>query len=109
MVCKLNRSIYGLKQASRLWNVRFDQAIKSYGFELNLDEPCVYKRHQDKIVMFLVLYVDDILLIGNDVGVMSSIKVWLSSQFDMKDLGEAEYVVACEAAKGSCLAQEIPF
>ena len=49
--------------------------------------------------MFLVLYVDDILLIGNDVGVMSSIKVWLSSQFDMKDLGEAEYVVACEVAK----------
>ena len=38
--------------------------------------------------MFLVLYVDDILLIGNDLGVMSSVKVWLSSQFDMKDLGE---------------------
>ena len=51
------------------------QAIKSFGFEQNLDEPCVYKRHQDKVVMFLVLYVDNILLIGNDVGVMSSIKV----------------------------------
>ena len=45
----------------------------------------VYKRHQDKVVMFLVLYVDDVLLIGNDVGVMSSVKVWLSGQFDMKD------------------------
>ena len=41
MVCKLNRSIYGLKQASRLWNIRFDQAIKSFGFKQNLDEPCV--------------------------------------------------------------------
>ena len=50
-----------------------------------VDEPCVYKRHQDKVVMFLVLYVDDILLIGNDVGVMLSVKFWLSSQFDMKD------------------------
>ena len=79
IVCKLKRSIYGLKQASRLWNIRFDQAIKSFGFEQNLDEPCVYKRHQDKVVMFLVLHVDDILLIGNDVGVMSSVKVWLSS------------------------------
>ena len=86
MVCKLKRSIYGLKQTSRSWNIRFDQAIKSFVFEKNLDEPCVYKRHRDKVVMFLVLYIDDILLIGNDFGVMSSVKVWLSSQFDMKDL-----------------------
>ena len=93
MVCKLKMSIYGLKQASRSWNIRFDQAIKSFGFEHNLDEPCVYKRHQDKVVMFLVLYVDDILLIGNDVGVMSSVNVWLSSQFNMKDLGEANFIL----------------
>ena len=87
MVYKLKRSIYGLKEASRSWNIKFDQAIKSSGFEQNLDEPCVNKRHQDKVVMFLVLYVDDILLIGNDIRLMSSVKVWLSSQFDMKDLG----------------------
>ena len=43
--------------------------------------------------MFLVLYVDDILLIGNDVGVMSSVKFWLSSQFDMKDLREANFIL----------------
>ena len=41
----------------------------------NLDEPYVYKRHQDKVVMFLVLYIDDILLIGNDVMIISSVKV----------------------------------
>ena len=93
MVCKLKRSIYGLKQASRLWNIRFDKAIKLFGFEQNLDEPCVYKRHRNKVVMLIVLYVDDILLIGNDVGVMSSIKVCLSSQFDMKDLGEANFIL----------------
>ena len=46
-----------------------------------------------KVVMLLVLYVDDILLIGNDIGVMSSVKIWLSSQFDMKDLGEANYIL----------------
>ena len=43
--------------------------------------------------MFLVLYVDDILLIENDVGIMSLVKVWLSSQFDMKDLGEANFIL----------------
>ena len=93
MVCKLKRSIYGLKQASRSWNIRIDQAIKSFGFEQNLDEPYVYKRHQDKLVIFLVLYVDDILLIGNDVGVMSLVKIWLSGQFDIKNLGEASYIL----------------
>ena len=43
--------------------------------------------------MFLVLYVDDILLIGNDVRAMSSLKVWLSSQFDMKDFGKANFIL----------------
>ena len=93
IVCKLKRSIYGLKQASRSWNIKFEQAIKLFGFKQNLDESCVYKRHRDKVVMFLVLYVDDILLIGNDVEVMPSIKVWLSCQFDMKDLGEANFIL----------------
>ena len=93
LVCKLKRSIYGLKQASRSWNIKFDQVIKSFGFEQNLDKTCVYKRHRDKVIMFLVLYVDDILLIGNDVGVMSSVKICLSSQFDMKDLDEANFIL----------------
>ena len=73
-VCKLQRSIYGLKQASRSSNIRFDDVIKTYGFEQNVDEPCVYKRIINKKVVFLVLYVDDILLIGNDVRVLSDVK-----------------------------------
>ncbi|KAA0058244.1 gag/pol protein [Cucumis melo var. makuwa] len=75
-VCKLNRSIYGLKQASRSWNIRFDTAIKSYGFDQNVDEPCVYKKINKGKIAFLVLYVDDILLIGNDVGYLTDAKAW---------------------------------
>ena len=45
------------------------------------------------IVVFLILYVDDILLIGNDVGKLSDVKAWLAKQFDMEDLGEAAYVL----------------
>ena len=70
-VCKLIRSIYGLKQASCSWNIRFDEAIKLFGFSQNMDEPCVYKKVIGSTITFLVLYVNDILLIGNDVGVMS--------------------------------------
>ena len=54
-VCELKRSIYGLKQTSHSWNKRFDQAIKMYGFDQNIDEPCVYKRIQNDKVIFLML------------------------------------------------------
>ena len=73
--------------------MRFDEAIKSYDFIQNEDEPCVYKKISRSAITFLVLYVDDILLIGNDVGMLSSVKAWLSKNFSMKDLGEATYVL----------------
>ena len=87
------RSIYGLKQASRSWNIRFDEAIRSYDFVKNEDEPCVYRKVSGSAISFLVLYVDDILIIGNDVGMLSTVKAWLSRQFSMKDLGEASYIL----------------
>ncbi|KAK8662696.1 hypothetical protein V6N13_024587 [Hibiscus sabdariffa] len=92
-VCKLQRSIYGLKQASRSWNLRFNDAIKEFGFIRNEDEPCVYKKFSGSIVSFLILYVDDILIIGNDIPTLQSVKAWLSSCFSMKDLGEAAYIL----------------
>ncbi|KAH9752839.1 hypothetical protein KPL71_014867 [Citrus sinensis] len=92
-VCKLRKSIYGLKRASRSWNIRFDDAIKSFGFIKNEDEPCVYKKVSGSAITFLVLYVDDILLIVNDIGQMSSVKIWLSQNFSMKDLGDAMYIL----------------
>src|SRR3954464_12886746 len=65
-VCKLQRSIYGLKQASQSWNLRFDEVIKAIGFIQNVEEFCVYKKQSWSSIAFHVLYVDDILLIGND-------------------------------------------
>ena len=95
-VCKLLRSTYELKQASRSLNLRFDETIKTYGFEQNVDEPCVYKYIKEKKVVFLVIYVDDILLIGNDVETLSNVKKWLAEQFQMKDLGEASYILGIQ-------------
>ena len=95
-VCKLLRSIYGLKQASRSWNLRFDEMIKTFGFKQNVDEPCVYKYIKETKVVFLVLYVDDILLIGNDIGLLSDVKKWLVEKFQMKDLGQASYVLGIQ-------------
>ena len=95
-VCKLLKSIYGLKQASRSWNITFDETIKTYGFEQNVDEACVNKYIKGKVVVFLVLYVDDIFLIGNNVETLSNVKKWLAEKFQMKDLGEASYVLGIQ-------------
>ncbi|GJZ18544.1 retrotransposon protein, putative, ty1-copia subclass [Tanacetum coccineum] len=69
-VCKLQRSIYGLKQASRSWNKRFDEEIKRFGFAQNLDEPC-----------------------GNHIPSLQSVKNYLGKCFSMKDLGEAAFIL----------------
>ena len=73
--------------------MHFDETIKTYGFEQNIDEPCVYKYIKENKVVFLVLYVDDILPIGNDVETLSNVKKWLAEQFQMKYLGEASYIL----------------
>ncbi|KAL9265983.1 Retrovirus-related Pol polyprotein from transposon TNT 1-94-like protein, partial [Drosera capensis] len=66
MVCKLRKSIYGLKQAYRQWYHKFHQVILSYGFEMNVVDDCVYHKFSGSKFIFLVLYVDDILLATND-------------------------------------------
>ncbi|WVZ81432.1 LOW QUALITY PROTEIN: hypothetical protein U9M48_028809 [Paspalum notatum var. saurae] len=90
-VCKILKSIYGLKQASRTWNLRFDE--KGFGFIKNVEEPCVYKKVSGSALVFLVLYVDDILLIGNDIPMLEAVKDSLRKSFSMKDLGEAAYIL----------------
>jgi len=72
-ICKLQKSIYGLKQASQSWNIRFDEVVKGFGFIKNEEEACVYKKESESYVAFLILYVDDILLIGNNIPMLESV------------------------------------
>ena len=92
-VCKLQRSIYGLVQASRSWNLRFDEVIKAFGFVQAYGEACIYKKVSGSSVAFLILYVDEILLTGNNVELLESINDYLNKSFSMKDLGEAAYIL----------------
>ncbi|GKE28656.1 retrotransposon protein, putative, ty1-copia subclass [Tanacetum coccineum] len=92
-VSKLQRSIYGLMQASRSWNKRFDEEIKKFGFHQNLDEPCVYQKASGSNVIFLILYVEDIILIGNHIPSLPEVKTYLGKCFSMKDLGEAAFIL----------------
>ena len=79
---QLQRSIYGLKQASRSWNLRFYEVVRSYGFIKNTEESCVYKMVSGSAIVFLILYVDDILLIGNNVTFLNKVKESLKNSFD---------------------------
>ncbi|RVW92863.1 Retrovirus-related Pol polyprotein from transposon TNT 1-94 [Vitis vinifera] len=96
LVCRLKRSIYGLKQASRQWYRKFDQVITSFGFKENTVDQCIYLKFSGSKFIILVLYVDDILLASSDVGLLHETKRFLSSKFDMKDLGNASFVLGIQ-------------
>ena len=80
-------------QASRSWNIRFHSVIKAYGFIQTFGEARIYKKVSGSSVAFLILYVDDILLIGVDIEFLDSIIGYLNKIFSMKDLGEASYML----------------
>ena len=92
-MCKLQQCIYGLVQASRSWNICFDELIKAYGFIQTFGEPCIYKKVSGRSVAFLILYVGDILLIVNDTEFLNSIKGYMNKSFSMKDLGKVAYIL----------------
>ena len=96
MVCKLNKSIYGLKQASRQWYIKFDQVVTNDGFEENKMDDCIYIKVSGSKFIFMVLYVDDILLASSDLSLLHTTKKMLAANFDMKDLGEAHFVLGIE-------------
>nr|GFC21131.1 putative polyprotein [Tanacetum cinerariifolium] len=97
-----NRSIYGLKQASRQWNKRFDDEIKKFGFTQNRDEPCVYLKASGSNITFLILYLDDILIMGYSIPMLQSVKTYLGKCFAMKDLDDLkrELKVSCYTDAG---------
>ena len=92
-VCKLQRSIYGLKKSSRQWYLRFHKVILTYDFKMIDEDHCVYVKRTSGKFAILSLYVDDILIVGSDKEYLMDIKRWLSTHFDMQDMGEANYIL----------------
>ena len=96
MVCELKKSIYGLKQASRQWYLKFNDTITSFRFKENIVDQCIYLKVNESKFIILILYIDDILLATNDLGLLHETKKFLSENFEMKDMGEASYVIGIE-------------
>ena len=93
LACKLKKSIYWLKQASRQWYLKFNDAITSFGFKENTVDRCIYLKVSGSKFILLSLYVNDILLASSDLGLLHETKKFLSKNFEMKDMGEANYVI----------------
>eukprot|EP00253_Pinus_taeda_P004048 PITA_04048 len=96
LVCKLKKSLYGLKQSPKKWNQKFDTFIWGLGFTRSKADHCVYFKLIGDRVIYLVVYVDDMLLIGNDKEIIQDLKTHFFSKFDMKDLGAANYILGTE-------------
>ena len=83
----------------RSWNIHFNEVIKAFGFIQTSGEACIYKKVSGSFVAFLILYVDDILLMGNNIEFLDSIKAFLNKCFSMKDLGEAAYILSIKICR----------
>ena len=92
-VCKLLKSLYGLKQAPKQWHEKFDRTLTSIGFVVNEADKCVYYRYGGGEGVILCLYVDDILIFGSSLKVIEEVKEFLSKNFEMKDLEEANVIL----------------
>uniref|UniRef100_A0A2N9HLM6 Integrase catalytic domain-containing protein n=1 Tax=Fagus sylvatica TaxID=28930 RepID=A0A2N9HLM6_FAGSY len=92
-VCKLKKSLYGLKQAPRQWYKKFDSFMVGQGYTRTDADHCVYVRQfpNGKLII-LLLYVDDMLIVGQDANMVGSLKNELFKSFDMKDLGPARQI-----------------
>ena len=98
-VCKLKKSLYGLKQAPKQWYEKFHKTILSFGFKVNGSDACVYSKLFGAECVIICLYVDDMLIFGSHINAINSTKQFLSSKFEMKDLGEADVILGVKVTR----------
>ena len=98
LVCKLKRSIYGLKQSPRCWNSTLDHKLKQMGFMQAKDDPCLYMASEGEIFIIAV-YVNDIVLAGKGDQWMAEVKQALAHQFQVKDMGELHYFLGVKVVR----------
>ena len=108
LVCKLKKSIYGLKQAPRQWNAKLTSVLTENGFNQSKSDYSLYTKCDNGVFLVLLVYVDDIIVTGNNLDEIEKFKMFLKGKFKIKDLGKLNYflgieVVDCE--NGICLNQ----
>ena len=95
-VCRLRKSLYGLKQSPRAWFSKFSQAVEKFGMQKSKSDPSVFYKNSSSGIILLVEYVDDIVIIRSDSKGISYLKSILQSQFHTMDLGMLRYFLGIE-------------
>lgn len=92
-VCLLRKSIYGLKQASRVWNLKLRGVLIEAGYKSSQMDPCIFFKLDGHGMIFIAIYVDDVLYFTNSAELKANLQHILTSKFKMKDMGVAEFCV----------------
>uniref|UniRef100_A0A2N9ETF6 Reverse transcriptase Ty1/copia-type domain-containing protein n=1 Tax=Fagus sylvatica TaxID=28930 RepID=A0A2N9ETF6_FAGSY len=100
-VCRLTKSLYGLKQASRQWFSKFSTTLLSHGFTQSKADYSLFTRHDGSSFIALLVYVDDILIASSDIAAVTKLKQFLDAQFKLKDLGPVRYFLGLEIARST--------
>ena len=101
LVCRLKKSIYGLKQSPHCWNLALDSKLKEIGLSQSSHDPCIYYKNEKGNMLVVCVYVDDIILAGQQEGSIQQVKVALASAFDIKDLGRLNYFLGIKIEQKS--------
>jgi hypothetical protein len=98
-VCKLNKAIYGLKQASRCWNSEVHATLLGLGFKQLHGDPCLYILRQGDSIIILFLYVDDMGIASNSETLRRKIVKALQAEYDIKDQGELQWILGMRVTR----------
>ncbi|RVW73201.1 Retrovirus-related Pol polyprotein from transposon RE1 [Vitis vinifera] len=100
-VCKLKKSLYGLKQSPRAWFGRFTKSMRAFGYHQSNSDHTLFLKKQHGKITALIVYVDDMVVTGNDPEERKALQNYLSREFEMKDLGPLKYFLGIEVSRSS--------